>query len=386
MRAAAQFGMIGMPISTRTFALYGAMVRMKREGGASLPRSGLSMTLTDRKNEHLDIVLSGRGHAGIKSTGFDAIDFVHCALPELHLDDIVLETSFVGRRIKAPLLVSSMTGGPKRAEGINAALAVACQHLGIALAVGSQRVAIEQGGGAGGLGQELRRHAPDIPILANIGAAQLNTGFGASEAQRAVDMIGADALIIHLNPLQEAVQPEGDRDWRGILGKIGALAATLGVPLVAKEVGNGISGPLARRLVEAGVTIIDVAGAGGTSWAAVEAERATNPQQAAIARAFASWGIPTAEAIIEVRDAVSHATVIGSGGIRSGIDAAKAIRLGADMVGQAAGVLSSAIAGPDAIVAHFEQVIAELRIACFCTGSGSLAALREAQLRAPLPR
>jgi isopentenyl-diphosphate delta-isomerase len=371
LRAAAQFGMIGSPISTRTFAR-----------GWTRNRQGADMDADGPQEPASRHRLSGKGHEGIKGTGFDAVDFVHCALPELHLDAIDLATDFLGRRIMAPLLVSSMTGGPQRATAINAALAEACQHLGIALAVGSQRVAIESGG-AGGLDGELRRRAPDIPILANIGAAQLNTGFGRDEARRAVDMIGADALIVHLNPLQEAVQPEGDRDWRGLLDKIAALAKTLGVPLVAKEVGGGISGPLARRLVEAGVTIIDVAGAGGTSWAAVEAERATDPRQAAIARAFAGWGIPTAEAIAAARGACPEAVIIGSGGIRSGIEAAKAVRLGADMVGQAAGVLGAAMAGSEAIVAHFEQVIAELRIACFCTGSADLAALREAPLRMP---
>lgn len=340
--------------------------------------------LTDRKNEHLDVVLSGRGNGRHKRTGFDSIDFEHCALPELSLDHIRLSTQFLGRQINAPLLVSSMTGGPARAAAINANLAEACQHLRIALAVGSQRVAIEANAGAG-LGKELRRIAPDVPILGNFGAAQLNLGFGIDEALRAVEMIEADALIIHLNPIQEAVQEGGDGNWRGLLGKIGALARSLPVPVVIKEVGCGISAPLARQLYDLGISIIDVAGAGGTSWAAVEAERASNAQTAAIARAFTDWGLPTAEAIVAARAAVPEATIIGSGGIRDGVDMAKAIRLGADIVGQAAGALASATQSADAAIAHFEVMIAQLRIAMFATGSPDLAALRQAPLQSATP-
>jgi isopentenyl-diphosphate delta-isomerase len=337
--------------------------------------------LSDRKNQHLDIVLGGLGRGGAR-TGLDAVVFEHVALPELHMDAIDLSLPFLGRRIGAPLLVSSMTGGPARAEAINRHLAEACEALRLPLAVGSQRVAIE-GGGAGGIGAALRGWAPSVPILANFGAAQLNTGFGAEEARRAVEMIGADALIVHLNPLQEAVQPEGDRDWRGLLSRIEALARALPVPVVAKEVGAGLSGRMAGLLWDAGVRVLDVAGAGGTSWALVEAERAQTADQAAVARAFADWGIPTARAILEVRRACPEAVVIGSGGIRDGLDAARAIRLGADLVGQAGGVLEAAVEGPEAVAEHFGTVIAQLRVACFCTGSRDLQALRVAALQAP---
>lgn len=335
--------------------------------------------LTDRKNQHLDVILSGKGGSRSVTTGFERIAFEHSALPELNLNEIDLSTEFCGLRLRAPLLVSSMTGGPARAADINRNLAVACERLGIALAVGSQRVAIE-GSDAGGLGKELRRLAPSVPLLGNFGAAQLNKGFGVAEARRAVEMIEADALIIHLNPLQEAVQPEGDRDWRGLLAKIGEIARQLHVPVVVKEVGAGISGDVARRLLDVGVSAIDVAGAGGTSWAAVEAERITDPVRAAIARAFTDWGRPTAEAIVNVRAACPEAVIVGSGGIRDGIDVAKAIRLGADIVGQAAGALTAAVQSPDAVIAHFTAIIEQLRICCFCTGSPDLAALRSARL------
>lgn len=325
-------------------------------------------------------MLGGAGRVSEAGAGFDRIEFEHVALPEISFADIDLSTNLFGKRIKAPLLVSSMTGGPDRAAAINTHLATACEALGIGFAVGSQRVAIEANVD-GGLDANLRRVAPSIPIMANFGAAQLNKGFGRDAALRAIEMIEADALIIHLNPLQEAVQTEGDRDWSGILEKIEALAASIDVPMVVKEVGSGISAAMAKQLASAGVRAIDVAGAGGTSWAAVEAERAKTAQQAAIARAFVGWGQPTSEAIMEVRKAVADTVVIGSGGIRDGLDAAKAIRLGADIVAQAAAVLRAAATSTEQVVEHFQIVIEQLRIACFCTGSIDLAALRNASLR-----
>lgn len=333
----------------------------------------------DRKNQHLDVVLGGLARPQVTS-GLEKIAFEHVALPELDMDDIDLSTRFLGKWISAPLLVSSMTGGPARAAMINENLAVACEELQLPLAIGSQRVALEDNAQAG-LGSELRRHAPTTPLLGNFGAAQLNLGFGITEAQRAVEMIGADALIIHLNPLQEAVQPEGNRNWKGLLGRIEALASRLNVPLVVKEVGAGISGALARRLVDAGVAVIDVAGSGGTSWASVEAERSRTPQQRAIAEAFAGWGQPTAKAIQDARLACPEAVIIGSGGISNGVDAAKAIRLGADLVGQAAGVLPAAMISAEAVVSHLSVVVAQLRVACFCTASPNLEALRRARLQ-----
>jgi isopentenyl-diphosphate Delta-isomerase len=334
-----------------------------------------------RKDEHLDIVLSGAASRRT-SAGFESVRFEHCAAPELDLDGIDLSVDFLGRRLRAPLLISSMTGGPTRADGINRNLAVAAQALGLALAVGSQRVALD-GSGARGLSGDLRRIAPDVPILANFGGAQLVAGYGIDEARRAVEMIEADALIIHLNPLQEALQPEGDRDWRGVLGAIKRLSGTVGVPLVVKEVGSGISGQLAARLMQAGVAVIDVAGAGGTSWAAVEGARARTEADRAVAAAFADWGIPTAQSIVAVRAAAPDAVVIGSGGIRDGVDAARAIRLGADLAGQAASLLEPALASADAVIAAISVTIAQLRIACFCTGSANLGALRQARLLPP---
>ncbi|WP_291834011.1 type 2 isopentenyl-diphosphate Delta-isomerase [Brevundimonas sp.] len=335
--------------------------------------------IVNRKDQHLDVILSGRGRHG-RDGGLDAVRFVHEALPDLDYGKIDLGADFLGRRLKAPLLISSMTGGPSRAEAINARLAEAAQHLGIALAVGSQRAALEAGG-APGLDMALRLKAPDTPILANIGAAQLTRGVGPDEARRIVDMVAADALIVHLNPLQEACQPEGDRDWWGVGAALEALIRTVDFPVVVKETGAGLSAATCRRLAAMGVAALDVAGAGGSNWALVEGERAESPADKAHAAAFGDWGIPTARAIAEARAACPRTLIIGSGGIRDGVDAARAIRLGADMVGQAAGVLAAATVSTEAVVAHFQTVIRQLKTVCFCTGSANLTALARAPLQ-----
>ena len=335
--------------------------------------------LVERKNDHLDIVLDAKRALASTDSGFAGVRFQHCALPELSLDDIDLSTTFLGRKLALPLLISSMTGGAARAVDINRHLAEAAQHMGIALAIGSQRVALETGSDQG-LTRELRGYAPGVPLLANLGAAQLTESNGLQMARRAVDMIEADALIVHLNPLQEAVQADGDRNWQGVLRSIEGAASQMPVPLVVKEVGAGISADVARRLVEAGVAVIDVAGAGGTSWAAVEAERAKNATDRAVALAFADWGIPTMTALTDVRAALPHTPVIASGGIRSGVDVAKAIRLGADLAGQAAAVLHCATQSAEAVIEHFDIIGKQLRVACFCTGSSNLEALRRAPL------
>ncbi|MGI4840284.1 MAG: type 2 isopentenyl-diphosphate Delta-isomerase [Janthinobacterium lividum] len=335
--------------------------------------------LSQRKDDHLDIVLDLRKATTRVDAGWDSMQFEHCALPELDLADIDLRSSLLGLPLQAPFLVSSMTGGAHRAEAINHHLAEAAQALGIAMGVGSQRVSLRSGNDQG-LTRELRRLAPDIPLLANIGAAQLLEPDGLDLAHRAVDALMANGLIIHLNPLQEAVQPEGDRHWRGVLAQIALAAKCLEVPIIVKEVGAGLSAAVARALVEAGVEVIDVAGAGGTSWAAVEGERARSTADRAVAMAFAGWGIPAATCVRAVRAALPNVTLIASGGIRDGVDAAKAIRLGADLVGQAASVLQAATLSTEAVVEHFDILLRQLRIACFCTGSSSLAALRHAQL------
>jgi isopentenyl-diphosphate delta-isomerase len=273
-----------------------------------------------------------------------------------------------------------MTGGAHDVARINLALAEAAQHLGIAIGVGSQRAALLDKRQA--YTYQVRSVAPTIPVLANLGAVQLNYGFGIDECRRAVDMIEADALILHLNPLQEAVQPEGNTNFKGLLKRIEMVCARLDVPVIAKEVGNGIGAATARRLVEAGVWGIDVAGAGGTSWSEVERFRQSSARGARVAGAFADWGIPTAEAILQVRAALPEICLIGSGGIRSGVDVAKAIALGADIGATAKPALGPANAGQgaQAVIDELRAYIDELRIAMFCSGCGDLQALRALKL------
>jgi isopentenyl-diphosphate delta-isomerase len=222
----------------------------------------------------------------------------------------------------------------------------------------------------------VRSIAPDIPLFANLGAVQLNYRYGVDECRRAVETLEADALILHLNPLQECVQTSGDTNFRGLLEKITVLCETLPVPVIAKEVGNGISAAMAQKLLAAGVAAIDVAGAGGTSWALVESERATDAHQRRLGRTFADWGLPTAECITEIRAIAPHIPLIASGGLRDGLEAAKAIALGADLAGMALPFLQAANVSEEALHELVEVLMAELTAAMFCTGCESLKALR----------
>ncbi|MBT5457409.1 MAG: type 2 isopentenyl-diphosphate Delta-isomerase [Rhodospirillaceae bacterium] len=332
-----------------------------------------------RKREHIETVLNEDVAAKGVTTGFERFFFEHQALPELSIDAVDLTTSLFGKSLRAPLLISSMTGGTAEAKDINLHLAEAAQSLGIAMGLGSQRAAIERDELADSY--RVRQVAPDILLFANMGAVQLNYGYGLDQAKRAIGMIEADALFLHLNPLQEAVQAEGDRNWGGLLKKIEALVPGVGVPVVVKEVGNGISASVAQSLVQCGVAGIDVAGAGGTSWSEVEAHRQPDPAVRTVAHSFADWGIPTALALMEVHGAAPDLPVFASGGMRSGTDVAKAIRLGATLCGTAAPTLVSATETADAVRTRMTAYMEELRIAAFCTGSADLAALRRARLR-----
>lgn len=333
-------------------------------------------TVATRKRDHVRIASTQDVSAKGIVSGFEAIRLPHAALPEIDLRDVDCSTVWLGKRLRAPLLVSSMTGGAAEVAPINWTLAAAAQRLGVAMALGSQRAALSDPRAAATY--RVRHLAPDIPLLANLGAVQLNHGCGVDDCRRVVEMIGADALFLHLNPLQEAVQPEGDTNFRGLLRRIEMVCARLGVPVLVKEVGHGISAAVARRLWDAGVAGIDVAGAGGTSWSEVERHRHPDAMGARVAGAFAGWGLPTARLVAEVRRALPEATIIASGGVRSGVDVAKAIALGANLAGQAKPLLDAALdpRGVEAVAEAIGATIAELRIAMFCTGCADLAALR----------
>jgi isopentenyl-diphosphate Delta-isomerase len=337
-------------------------------------------TTSSRKLDHVRIVMDEDVAAKGVYTGFAAYRMPHDAVPELDLAEIDTSTTFLNKPMRAPLLISSMTGGASDVARINLALAEAAQALGLAMGVGSQRSAIREQRLS--YTYQVRTIAPSIPLLANLGAVQLNYGYGVDECRRAVEMIEADALILHFNVLQEAVQPEGNTNFKGLLRRIEQVCRDVGVPVIAKEVGNGIGAAAARRLVDAGVWGIDVAGAGGTSWSEVERFRQASARGTRVAGAFAGWGIPTTEAIRAVRAALPTVNLIGSGGIRSGVDVAKAIALGADLGGTAKPALGPAADGQGAqgVIEELQAYIDELRIAMFCSGCGDLRALRALKL------
>jgi isopentenyl-diphosphate delta-isomerase len=334
--------------------------------------------IEQRKRDHIGIVLSGTARHSAPA-GFDAISFVHDAMPEVDLTKVDLSCEFLGSSLRLPFLASSMTGGPDISDRINAAIAEAAQHLGFAMGVGSQRISLTTSE-SHGLGRQLRRMAPGIPIYGNLGAVQLVHGMGLDDARRAIDQLDANALILHLNPLQEALQHGGDRNFAGVEAAIEKLARALPVPIIAKEVGSGISASVASRLIACGVAAIDVAGAGGTSWAAVEGHRSARPEDHALGEIFRDWGIPTARCLADIRAQFPDVPLIASGGIRHGLDGAKAIRLGANLVGQAGALLPAAIKGTVEVVAHVEAFARALSITCFATGSRNLAALKHAPL------
>ncbi len=325
----------------------------------------------DRKAEHIQLALDRRMQTG---GAFDRFRLMHCALPEIDLAEVDMSTRFLDKTLSAPLLISCMTGGTDEAEAINRNLAIAAERVGVALGLGSQRKAIEDPATRESF--QVRDVAPNVALLGNLGAVQFNYGYGLAECREAVEMIGADALVLHLNPLQEAIQPEGDGNFSGLLERIGATVDELEVPVVVKEIGMGISGAVAEALHGVGVRVIDTAGAGGTSWARIEAARADDLE---IGELFADWGVPTAVSI-RAAAAFDDVTVIGSGGVRNGMDMAKAIALGADVVGLAYPFLRAATESPDAVETQLRRTLRELQICMFCTGARTVADLQQVEL------
>ncbi|WP_341739773.1 type 2 isopentenyl-diphosphate Delta-isomerase [Microcoleus sp. CAWBG640] len=327
-----------------------------------------------RKADHLRLCIEEDVQFHETTSGFERYRFTHCCLPELDRTEIDLTSTFLGKKLAAPLLISSMTGGTELAQTINYRLADVAQKYKIAMGVGSQRIAVENPQLADTFA--VRRRAPDILLFANIGAVQLNYNYGLAQCQKIVDLLEADALILHLNPLQECVQTEGDTNFKGLLDKIAKLCEKLPVPVIAKEVGNGISGKMAKKLLAAGVSAIDIAGAGGTSWAKIEGERARDGKQRRLGTTFADWGIPTAECIVSTRAAAPDVPLIASGGLQHGLDAAKAIALGADMAGLARAFLQAAAESESALELLVEVLIAEIATVMFCTGCANLDELK----------
>ena len=335
-------------------------------------------SIESRKADHIRINLEEDVQFPRLTTGLEQYRFLHQAVPELDLADIDTTVQLFGKTIDAPILISSMTGGTDLAYRINQNLATAAQEHNIAMGVGSQRAAIEDDDLVYSL--KVRNVAPDILLFANLGAVQLNYGYGVEHCQRAVDMIEADALILHFNVLQEAVQPEGDSNFAGLLDKIETVCSKLPVPIIAKEVGWGFSEKNARDLASAGVAAIDVAGSGGTSWSEVEYHRAPTSFHARVAASFADWGIPTAEAIQYAVAGAPDAKIIASGGLRDGIDIAKCIALGATLGGLAGPFLKVGDQSVEAVDQFIRELVAQIRIAMLCSSAQNILELQKTPL------
>ncbi|NOT06330.1 MAG: type 2 isopentenyl-diphosphate Delta-isomerase [Anaerolineales bacterium] len=333
--------------------------------------------IDQRKADHIKINLEQDVHSALTS-GLEKYRFIHEALPELDLDRIDTTLSLFGKKLNSPILISSMTGGTDAAKTINMRLAEAAQECGLAMGVGSQRAAIEHPEQAETF--QVRKVAPDILLFANLGAVQLNYGYGIDQCRKAVDMIQADALILHLNPLQEAVQDAGDVNFSGLAKKIEEVCKKIEVPVIAKEVGWGISERTAKLLADCGVSAIDVAGAGGTSWSQVEMHRAPDEFIRELAATFVGWGIPTAESILNVRKAVPKMTIFASGGLKDGLDIAKSIALGATLGGMAGQFLKAAAISNENVVEMMKLTMRQIEVTMFAAGVGTLEGLNVGKL------
>jgi isopentenyl-diphosphate delta-isomerase len=331
-----------------------------------------------RKADHIQICLDENVQARNKTTGFEDIHFVHKALPEIDRNKINLSTTVFNHKFSAPLIVEAITGGTQQSEKINANIAKAVEELGLGMGVGSQRAAVENPNLQKAF-TVTRQKAPTAFLIANIGAPQITKNQSVKTAEKAVKIINADALAIHLNPLQEAIQPEGETDYAGVLNEIKKITKESKVPVIAKETGAGIAAEEAERLKAAGVAGIDVAGAGGTSWAAVEFHRAKSigdEHRQRLGETFWDWGIPTAANVVEVAQTV-QISLIASGGIRSGVDIAKALALGADLAGVALPILRPATKSAEEVKKTLQFMLEELRNTMFLVGAESIQKLKE---------
>jgi len=341
----------------------------------------LDDSIEERKADHIEICLKEDVQARTATTGFEDVHLVHRALPEIEREKIDLSTTVFGYKFSAPLFVGAMTGGIAKALKINAAIAEAVEELDLGMSVGSQRVVIKNKKVKRSF-SIIREKAPKAFILANIGGPQLVEEYGVKEVKKAVEMVEANALAIHLNGLQEAVQPKGDTNYSGLIRKIDEVAKEVDVPVIVKETGAGIAAEDAKLLEEAGVAGIDVAGAGGTSWAAVEYYRAKARQDVfnqKLGETFWDWGIPTAVSLVEAVQSV-NVPVIASGGIRNGIDAAKALALGASLASATYPFLQPATKSSEDVKKALRLLVGEVRNAMFLVGADSLKELQKVPL------
>jgi isopentenyl-diphosphate delta-isomerase len=342
-----------------------------------MPHSNNS--ISSRKEEHLSIVLAEQVESNDSRSGFDAYRFVHNALPEMNFSEVDTSMKFLGRKMSLPIMISPITGGSDRSRKINRALSELANDFKIGFAVGSQRGALTDRSLE--TTYKIRKYAPDILVFANFGAVQLNYGFSLDECRRAVDMIDADALVLHLNPLHEAFQPDGNTNFSGLLKKIEHICAKLDAPVVVKEVGYGISANLAKKLAEVGVHSIDIAGSGSISWANVEGKRSNDVVKNNVSKTFANWGNSTAQCLEEIIRDVKNIRVIASGGVKNGVDIAKAIALGAEFCGNASEFLRKIVLSRSESEIFVESLALELKTAMFCLGCRNIGDLRHAEIR-----
>ncbi|WP_114352237.1 type 2 isopentenyl-diphosphate Delta-isomerase [Saliterribacillus persicus] len=331
-------------------------------------------SIQKRKAEHIELCLTDQVMGENISSGLEKYRFLHHALPDLNFEEIEIGTSFLEKSISTPFLVSSMTGGAALAEAINRNLAVACEERGWAFGLGSTRAMVEDKAFRSSF--QIRKYAPTIPVLANLGAVQLNEGFTVDECKRIMDWTEADGLVLHLNSIQEVIQQNGDTNFKDLLTKIEHLAKDLDVPVGAKEVGFGIDGEVAKSLVDAGLSFIDVAGAGGTSWSQVEKLRSKEKIKKIAAEAFSDWGNPTAFCLEDVLKEVPDTPLIASGGMKTGLDAAKSLAIGANLVGFARSILKEAVDSEEAILEWMEVRELELQMVMFGIGAKDINALK----------
>lgn len=333
--------------------------------------------ISQRKADHIDLCATGDVGFLDKTTLFDDVDLIHDAVPELDVDAIDTSVTMFGKKLSAPIVIASMTGGTEKAKAINLELARIAEEEGYGFGLGSMRPMLDRSAGRDET-YDVRQVAPSALLLGNLGAVQARAS-GLAALEDLVGRVRADALCLHLNPAQEVVQPGGDRDFRGVLDILGQAAAELSVPVIAKETGCGIGPRAALKIARAGVRHVDVSGAGGTSWVAVEMQRSTGDNKA-LGTLLRDWGVPTAAAVLVARDARPRfRTIIATGGVQSGVDIAKAIALGADAGGIARPTLQALTeGGPDGARRFLARVRAELRAVMLLVGARDIAALGRA--------
>jgi isopentenyl-diphosphate delta-isomerase len=343
------------------------------------------MSEHERKNQHLALARDARVQRPGRGNGLERYRFESLSLPELDLDRVDTSCRVLGRVLRAPLLVGAMTGGTTRAGALNRVLAEAAERCGVGFCLGSQRpmLSLEPALAAS---FRVRDVAPTTLLMGNIGAIQLRNHLDGKGLELLAEAVGADGMMVHLNPLQEAIQPEGDRDWRGVLDAVGEVAATSSVPMVVKEVGAGLGNATLRELAQTGIAGVETAGVGGTSWAVIEALRHSGRTPRAIAgQVLADFGTPTADSILAARGAFPHRVVVASGGLRDGLEVAKCVALGADACAMAGPFLPAAEQGVDAVVTEIEGVIETLRVVMFLVGAPDLTRLGHTPLLEDAP-